>query len=71
MNYRNLRVQEMNRIKNTAQTLLAQNQVSDTSSNHIHGYRSTGFFQAARELPGVSSGMIVGSGYSGGGTNVS
>jgi hypothetical protein len=70
MNQRNQRVQETARIRATAANAVQAAQVSDQRSNHVHGYRSMGFYQCARELPLQQGAMIVGSGY-GGGTNAS
>jgi hypothetical protein len=66
MNYRNYRIQEANRIRATAQTQVAQNQVHDTRANHVHGYRSLGFYQGAREVSNASRAFVVGSGVFGG-----
>lgn len=70
-NYRNFRVQETARIRNTTQTMISQTQLHDDRANNAHGYRSLGFYQCARELPAATTSFIVGPGNGTSGTLVS
>ena len=66
MNHRNRRVQETARIRATAVNAVQNVQLTDDKQNHIHGFRSLGFYQCAREVPSQQSSLIVGDGYGNG-----
>ena len=66
MNHRNRRQQETARIRATATNAVSSTQLTDDKQNHIHGYRSLGFYQCAREVPAKQSSLIVGNGYGNG-----
>lgn len=70
INIRNIRNQEINRIKNAIQNQIRSIQTFDNAGPPVNGYRSLAFYQAGRNTGGIGNKIIVGN-HTGNGTTVS
>ena len=59
-------MREIKRIRQFVNNAIQSVQLIDDRQNHIHGYRSLGFYQCAQEVQTQSSSLVVGDGYGNG-----